>query len=157
MPYERAMPGPPLHTAVETPSYRRAARDAGLGEEDLDAVLDAVMADPAAGELIPGSGGIRKVRIAKEETGKSGGYRALAYFMDRQAPVFLLYVIDKVDVENISDAQRNTLKKLAKAIKDERKRQDDERRKREGGRGPGKDEAGKAGGGKARAAGRRRR
>jgi hypothetical protein len=78
------------------------------------------MSKPSAGDLIKGSGGIRKVRIGREATGKSGGYRALTYFMDASSPVFLLYVIDKRDADNISDAQANQLRKIAKAIKDER-------------------------------------
>jgi hypothetical protein len=55
----------PLHTAVETPSYEAAARKAGLSQADRDAVLDTVMRDPAAGDLIRGSGGVRKVRSAR--------------------------------------------------------------------------------------------
>jgi hypothetical protein len=122
------MAKPPLHTVVETPSYRAAAKQAGLSQDELDAVLDAVMANPAAGELIRGSGGVRKVRIGKDEGGKSGGYRALTYFMDMAAPAFLLFVIDKADIENISDAQRNQLRTAAKAIKDERRKAEAERK-----------------------------
>jgi len=109
----------PLHTAVETPTYLVALRKTGLSGADRDAVLDEVMANPAGGDLIKASGGVRKVRIGKEETGKSGGYRALTYFMDERSPVFLLFVIDKTDVDNISDAQAGQLKKIAKAIKNE--------------------------------------
>lgn len=111
---------PPLHTAVETPTYLAALKKAGLSQADRDAVLDEVMSNPVGGDLIKGSGGVRKVRISKEETGKSGGYRALTYFMDERSPVFLLFLIDKSDVDNISDAQANQLKKIAKAIKNER-------------------------------------
>ena len=117
------MARPPLHTAVETPTYLSAAKKARLTQADLDAVLDEVMADPGAGDLIVKSGGVRKVRIGKEETGKSGGYRALTYFMDRDAPVFLLWVIDKSKADNISDAQAAELRKITKAIKHERNKE----------------------------------
>ncbi len=123
------MAEPPLHTAVETPTYLAALKKAGLGEADRNAVLDEFMSKPSAGDLIKGSGGVRKVRIGKEATGKSGGYRALTYFMDASSPVFLLYLIDKRDADNISDAQTNQLRKIAKAIKDER----DQGRKAQGG------------------------
>lgn len=78
------------------------------------------MTDPAAGDLIRGSGGIRKVRVGKEDTGKSGGYRALTFYMDAEAPVFLLYVINKSDADTISDAQIKALRQIGKAIKNER-------------------------------------
>ena len=50
---------PPLHTAVETPAFGRAAQRVGLSEHEHDALLDALMSDPAGGELIVGSGGVR--------------------------------------------------------------------------------------------------
>jgi hypothetical protein len=110
----------PLHTTVETPSYEAAARKAGLSQADRDAVLDTVMRDPAAGDLIRGSGGVRQVRVGKEDTGKSGGYRALTFFMDAEAPVYLLWVLDKLQADNINAEQTKRLKAIAKAIKDER-------------------------------------
>lgn len=113
------MPGA-LHTAVETPSYLAAMKKAGLDQADRDAVLDEVMSNPSGGDIIKKTGGVRKVRVGKQDTGKSGGFRVLAYFMDRDAPVFLLFVINKTAANNISDAQAEILKNLAKAIKNER-------------------------------------
>lgn len=110
----------PIHTVVETPTYLAAVKKAGLSGKERDAVLDQVMADPETGDLIRGSGGIRKVRVGKDEGGKSGGYRALTYYMDRSAPVFLLFVIDKTDADTITDTQTKVLKQLAKTIKEER-------------------------------------
>lgn len=78
------------------------------------------MSNPSGGDIIKKTGGVRKVRIGKQDGGKSGGYRALAYFMDMDAPVFLLFVIDKSVADSISDAQAKILKTLAKAITNER-------------------------------------
>lgn len=119
MPYVNDVSGP-LHTAVETPTYLAAVKRLGLSDAEREAVLDLVMSAPASGDLIRRSGGIRKVRIAKDDTGKSGGYRVLTYFMDRDAPVFLLLVIDKSEADSITDAQANQLRTIAKAIKDQR-------------------------------------
>ena len=105
---------------METPTYKIAVRKAGLSQAEQDAVLDTVMTNPSAGDLIRGSGGLRKVRVGKEDTGKSGGYRALTFYMDASTPVFLLYVIDKTAAESITDAQAKVLKQLAKTIKAER-------------------------------------
>lgn len=110
----------PLHTVVETPTFVVSAKRAELSGSERDALLDQVMSDPSGGDLIRTSGGVRKMRIAKDDTGKSGGYRVLTYFMDRDAPVFLLLVIDKSEADTITDAQTARLRSIAKAIKDER-------------------------------------
>lgn len=111
----------PLHTAVETPTYLAAAKKAGLSDDDRNTVLDQVMSDPSSGDLIQKTGGVRKLRVGKRDSGKSGGYRVLSYFMDRDAPVFLLFVIDKSEADNITDEQAKILKTIAKQIKDARK------------------------------------
>ncbi len=119
----------PVHTVVETPTYLAAIRKVGLSGKERDAVLDQVMTNPEAGDLVRGSGGIRKVRVGKDDGGKSGGYRALTYYMDRSAPAFLLFVLDKTDADTITDAQVKVLRRLAKTIKDERLSADQRRRK----------------------------
>ena len=110
----------PLHTVVETPTYLAAVRKVGLSPAERDAVLDQVMRDPSAGDLIRNSGGVRKVRVARDDGGKSGGYRVLSYFMDMDAPVFLLFVIDKTSIDNITAKQTTILRAMAKQIKAER-------------------------------------
>ncbi|WP_375403893.1 type II toxin-antitoxin system RelE/ParE family toxin [uncultured Sphingomonas sp.] len=110
----------PLHTAVETPTYLAAVKRIGLFDAERQSVLDHVMSDPASGDLIRRSGGVRKVRIAKDDTGKSGGYRVSTYFVDRDAPVFLLLIIDKSEVDSITDAQASQLRTIAKAVKEQR-------------------------------------
>jgi hypothetical protein len=112
---------PPLHTVVETPTFMKGARRVGISKAEHDALLDMLMAEPASGELIVGGGGVRKVRLAKDETGKSGGYRVLTFYMGEDAPAYLLAIIDKTEVDNISAEQKKQLRALAKAIKDERK------------------------------------
>lgn len=78
------------------------------------------MTEPASGEMIVGGGGVRKLRLAKDDTGKSGGYRVLTFDMDQGSPVYLRAIIDKTDLANIDAAQKKQLRDLAKAIKDER-------------------------------------
>jgi hypothetical protein len=62
-----------LHTVVETPEFRRAAREAGLTSAELARIIDRLAGQPDAGDLIPGTGGARKVRIRGRGHGKSGG------------------------------------------------------------------------------------
>ena len=91
-----------------------------MTEAERDAVLDRLQSDPQAGEIIPGGGGVRKVRIAREGGGRSGGYRVISYFMTMDEPVFLLSVLSKTRAANLTDAQKGEVKAAAKTIKRER-------------------------------------
>lgn len=107
----------PLHTVVETPAFARSAKRVGVSAAERDALLDTLMAEPASGEVIVGGGGVRKLRLGREETGKSGGYRVLTFYMDEDAPVYLLAIIDKTELENIGADQKKQLRAFAKAIR----------------------------------------
>lgn len=82
-----------------------------MSDEEQRTAVDFIAANPSAGTIIPGAGGCRKVRIARESGGKSGGYRVVTYFTTRDAPVFLLTVISKGKRANLTKAQQNELRK----------------------------------------------
>jgi hypothetical protein len=109
-----------MQTVVETPSYLVSAAKAGMTEKERVAAVDQISADPQAGEVIAGGGGVRKVRVAGRGKGKSGGYRILTYYMSKDEPVFLISVINKSKSANLSDAQKAEVKSVAKDIRDER-------------------------------------
>ncbi|WP_373489150.1 type II toxin-antitoxin system RelE/ParE family toxin [Blastomonas sp.] len=109
-----------MQTVVETPSFIRSADKAGMTPAEREAAIGIVSANPAAGDIIAGGGGIRKVRVPMRGKGKSGGYRVLTYFMQADEPVFLLWVLVKSKQANLSDAQTTQLRQLAKEIRGER-------------------------------------
>jgi hypothetical protein len=109
-----------MHTVVETPTYLAAADKAGMNENDRRRAVDIVAANPQAGDLISGGGGVRKVRVPREGVGKSGGYRVLTYYMTDDAPVFLISVLNKSKQANLSASQKDAVKAVAKEIKNER-------------------------------------
>src|SRR5450631_116103 len=80
-----------MQTVVETPSYLADAERLFSPEERL-AVVDRLAADPTCGVVIPGSGGIRKVRFGFGARGKSGGARIIYLFSGDRLPVFVLAV-----------------------------------------------------------------
>ena len=101
----------PLHGVVETPDYLSDAKQAGLSEEERDYVVRTIAADPECGDRIRGTGGARKVRFAGRSNGKSGGYRVITYFGGDDIPVFLLNVFSKGERSDLSQADRNEMKK----------------------------------------------
>lgn len=100
-----------METVVETSAYLSAAKDAGMTEAECAAAVDLISANPEAGELMVGTGGCRKVRLAGKGKGKSGGYRLITFYKvgDR---VFLLTVFAKGDRANLTKAECNQLKTL---------------------------------------------
>lgn len=105
-----------MHTVIETPAYLGAAKDAGMGADELQAVVDLVAANPAAGEIMPGCGGARKLRVARPGKGKSGGYRVITYFAGQDVPVFLLTVFPKNMKSNLTKAEQNAFSKAVKRL-----------------------------------------
>lgn len=105
-----------MHTVVELPAYLAAAKTAGLDERERQDVVATVAADPAIGDVMQGTGGCRKFRLAGRGKGKSGGYRVIYVFGGEQIPVFLLTVFGKDQRDNLSKAERNELAKLTKVL-----------------------------------------
>lgn len=105
-----------MQTVVETPAYLRRAKDVGMTEAEMTATVDQIAADPEFGDVIVGSGGCRKVRVAGRGKGKSGGYRVVTLFGGGDVPVFLLSVLSKGQDANFTDAQVAQMKVMAKAI-----------------------------------------
>ena len=105
-----------MHAVVETPTYLTDAKAAGVSDEERAAIVLAVASDPTAGDVIPGTGGVRKVRIAGK--GKSGGYRVISYYAAPDVPVFLLALVSKGQRADISQAERNALRTIVITLAD---------------------------------------
>lgn len=101
-----------MHTVIETASYLAAADDAGMSDAERRAAVDMIAADPRCGDVMVGTGGCRKVRLAGRGKGKSGGYRLITYFAAENCPAFLLTVFSKGERANLSKVERNALGKL---------------------------------------------
>lgn len=108
-----------MHTVVETNAYISAAEDAGMSEDEMTDVVNAIAADPQAGAIMPRCGGARKVRVAKPGTGKSGGYRVITFYGGPKMPVFLLTVFGKNERANLSEKEKGQVARLCKILKDQ--------------------------------------
>ena len=104
-----------LLTVAELPEYLRTAGKL-LAEADRRAIVDHLAAQPAAGDLIEGTGGVRKLRWARGGRGKSGGVRVIYYFHSEAMPLYLLTMFAKNERANLSKAERNELAGLVDAL-----------------------------------------
>jgi hypothetical protein len=104
-----------MHAVVETPSYLRAA-SALFSEAERADIVAMVAADPRCGEVIQGTGGFRKVRVGRDGIGKRGGARVIYILRNKSFPIFLITAYPKNQKDNLTQAERNALKKRADEI-----------------------------------------
>jgi hypothetical protein len=110
-----------LQTVVETAEF--LARSSKLmSEEQRTRVVEMLAWDPECGEIMAGTGGVRKVRVALDGRGKSGGARVIYYFHSERLPVFALTVFAKNEKANLSPAERNAMAAVVRAIKQQLER-----------------------------------
>jgi hypothetical protein len=104
-----------MQTVVETPSCLADAERL-FSSDERKAIVDRLAADPTCGVVIPGSGGIRKVRFGFGSREKSGGARIIYLFSGVDLPVFVLTAFAKNEKANLSAAERNALGKMVAAM-----------------------------------------
>ena len=105
-----------MHAVALTHAFVRAAERAGMTEEEVSDVVDFLAVNPTAGDPIVGTGGCRKLRVAGQGKGKSGGYRTITFYSGEDMPVFLITVFSKGMRSNLSKAERNRLRSLTKEL-----------------------------------------
>ncbi len=107
-----------MHTLVPIGTFEDKACKL-LGKAGFDEMLEFLARRPKAGRVIQGTGGLRKIRVARPGRGKSGGTRTIYYYHNEDKPILLLLIYAKADQENLTDAQKAQLKKHVDAIIDE--------------------------------------
>lgn len=88
-----------------------------LKREDFDDFKKSLAESPEQGDVITGTGGIRKVRLKSATKGKRGGFRVCYLNIEDKLILFLLFIYAKNEQEDLSQTEKTELKQLADAIK----------------------------------------
>lgn len=88
----------------------------GLTDNDLKRLQDELIRNPKAGDVIQGTGGLRKIRFAFEHRGKSGSTRVAYIDFAYYEKIYLITAYPKNEKENLSKAERNNIKKLVEIL-----------------------------------------
>ena len=80
-----------------------------------------MISDPERGDVIQGSGGVRKVRFKSKDrsAGKSGGIRVIYICLNEKGKIYLLWIIDKKEQKDLTPEQEKRMAHVAKAIRGE--------------------------------------
>ena len=89
---------------VETATFLARAAYLGMGETERTALIIYLASNPAAGTVVPGSGGVRKLRWALPGRGKSRGARAVYFYHNETIPLYVLDIYAKNEKSNLSPA-----------------------------------------------------
>jgi hypothetical protein len=98
---------------IETTIFTRQIL-ALLTDESYKSLQAALLLHPEIGDIVPGGGGIRKVRWGKETQGKRGGIRVIYFYKTHANQIYLLFAYPKSAQDNLSAEQKRMLCQLVK-------------------------------------------
>jgi hypothetical protein len=84
---------------------------------ERDDFVDFIARNPEAGDVIPETGGVRKLRWRKAGTGKRGGVRIVYFHHAPESPLYLLMVYAKAEREDITPDEKKAVRKLTLVLK----------------------------------------
>ena len=108
-----------IRTFIEIPLFTKRWKEIGLGEDELRALQIMLLKNPESGPVMEGTGGIRKVRFPLENRGKSGSVRVSYTDFAEYEVTYLITAFEKKSQENLTNEEKNVLKKLVKSLKEE--------------------------------------
>jgi len=103
-------------TVVEAPQFSRQAADL-WGEDDRTEFVDFIARNPEAGDVIPETSGVRKIRWRRPGSGKRGGVRVIYFYYNATTPIYLLMIYAKSVRENIAPEAKKALADFATRLK----------------------------------------
>lgn len=104
---------------ISTPAFDRLAADL-FTDDDLRQVELLLLKEPRAGAVVPGTGGVRKLRVALPGRGKRGAARVIYFYVESRERVYFLLAYRKGVQETLSEAEKTQLTMLTRLLRQER-------------------------------------
>ncbi len=109
-------------TFVMTPEFDKCWKNIGLTDQELKELQEEILLNPQVGAVIQGTGGLRKIRYAIGNKGKSGSIRVLYVDLVIHEKVYLITAYTKNQKDNLSNEEKAIIKKMIEQLKDEANR-----------------------------------
>lgn len=103
-------------TVAETQAFARSAAKI-WSEDELAALVDHVAHNPESGDVIPGTGGVRKMRWGRSGSGKRGGARVIYFYYRPDCPLYLLLAYGKAQATDLTQDEKKAVGAFAATIK----------------------------------------
>lgn len=104
-----------MQTIVELPEFMKRS-DKLLSSSERLSIINYLASHPAAGDIMRGTGGIRKLRWSAQGKGKSGGVRVIYYHHNESMPLFLLTLFGKSEKATLTKTECNDLAKFTSLL-----------------------------------------
>jgi len=109
---------------VMMPEFDRQWKNMGLDDDELRQLQETLLENPKAGDVIKGTKGLRKIRIAFEGQGKSGSGRVAYVDFTVHETIYLITAYPKSEKDNLSKAERNAIAKIVVQLEQGLKKQE---------------------------------
>ena len=96
---------------IETPLFTKLIPEY-LSDEEYAELQQVLLFRPETGKVIPGSGGLRKIRWAVDRQGKRGGLRVIYYWVTADEQIYMLFLYKKNEQEELTHDQLKLLRRL---------------------------------------------
>ncbi len=106
---------------IKTKLFQKAVKQVGITPQEEMRLFEELLKDPKTGDVIQGSGGLRKIRLALGNRGKSKGARVIYTILEMRDNLYLLWAYAKKDKQNLTQGEINNLRRLVDIIREELK------------------------------------
>ena len=103
-------------TFIETPNFTKQIKSL-IADDAYAEFQQELSADPEQGDLIRGSGGVRKIRWYQDGVGKSGGIRVIYYYMNNKGQIYMFMAYPKTVKDDLTDQEVALLRKAVEVLK----------------------------------------
>ena len=108
-------------TFIELPIFRAKWKKLGLNDDDLHRLQTELLSDPKVGAVMQGTGGVRKMRFAFEDRGKSGSVRVIYVDFEVYEKIFLITAYSKDEKDNLTKGERNEIRQMIAILEEQLK------------------------------------
>ena len=107
---------------IMLPEFDKQWKAIGFDDNDLKSLQEELTINPEKGEMMRGTGGLRKIRVAFEGRGKSGSARACYVDFAVYEKIYMISAYTKNDKDNLTKEERNEIKRLIEVLKNTQRR-----------------------------------
>lgn len=108
-----------IRAFIEVPMFTKKWKELGLTDETLRELQNILLNDPKTGDVIQGTGGLRKIHIPMPNKGKSGGSRVIYVDIELKEIIYFINVYTKNEKDDLTEEEKKAFKAIVKRLKEE--------------------------------------